>query len=88
MVQQAQSVLKSTLASLEVEKAKIERQIQAVRNALSAIADMTIAKNSAPRSKLLARRKRRPMGAAERKSVSRRMKAYWAKRRAERSGKP
>ena len=83
MVQQAQSVLKSTLASLEVEKSKIERQIQAVRNALSAITDTPTMERSATRTKLLARRKRRPMGAAERKSVSRRMKAYWAKRRSE-----
>lgn len=83
MVQQAQSVLKSTLASLEVEKNKIERQIQAVRNALSAISGNSTARRSVPRSKLLVRRKRRPMGTAERKSVSKRMKAYWAKRRSE-----
>ena len=74
MVQRAQSVLRRTLTSLEIQKSKLEGQIKAIRSALAAIEGQS--------TNLAGRRKRRPMTAAERKSVSRRMKAYWAKRRA------
>jgi hypothetical protein len=73
MVQRARSVLQSTLASLEAQKAQIDVQIKAIRHALAAIGV------SSPN--LAGRKLRRPMGAAERKSVSRRMKAYWAKKK-------
>jgi hypothetical protein len=73
MVQQAVSVLQKTLASLEAQKAETEQKIKALRTALSAIS------GTAPN--LAGRRKRKPMTPAEKKSVSRRMKAYWAKRR-------
>ena len=74
MVQQAVAVLQQTLVSLEAQKAKTEEKIKAVRAALTAISG-----SSSPN--LAGRRKRKPMTAAERRSVSRRMKAYWAKRR-------
>jgi hypothetical protein len=40
----------------------------------------------APRTSTAPRGRRRRMSAAERKAVGRRMRAYWAKRRAEKSG--
>jgi hypothetical protein len=75
MVQRAVSILQQTLASLEAQKAQTEKKIKAVRTALSAI--------TGPHPNLSGRRKRKPMTASERKSVSKRMKAYWAKRRAQ-----
>ena len=74
MVPRATVVLQETLRSLNAEKLKIERKIAAVRSALAVIAG--------PRPHLIGRRKRKPMTPAERRSVSRRMKAYWARRRA------
>jgi len=73
MVDRAKTVLQETLASLVAEQIETQKKIKAVRSALVAIG------GSSPN--LTARRKRRPMNTAERKSVSRRMKAYWAKRR-------
>jgi hypothetical protein len=77
MVQRAEAVLRETLASLQAQKAKLETQIRAIKGALATF--------DVRSPKLAARKRRRPMDAAERKSVSRRMKAYWAKRRAGKS---
>ena len=74
MVESAQIVLKRTLSQLVAQREKTEKEIKAVQNALAAI--------GVPSPNLAGRRKRKPMTAAERKSVSKRMKAYWAKRRA------
>lgn len=79
MVQQARASLLKTLAILEAQRAKTETQIKAVRAALSALG------LNSPH--LAGRRRRKPMTPAERKSVSRRMKAYWAKRRAKKTNK-
>jgi len=73
MVEDARAVLERTLTKLEAQKLRTEKEIRAV---LAALAALGIAN---PR--LAARRKRRPMGAAERRAVSRRMKAYWARKR-------
>lgn len=73
MVRNARVALERTLTRLEAEKSKIEREIRAVIAALTAL--------GAPNARLAARRKRRPMDPAERRAVSKRMKAYWAKRR-------
>jgi hypothetical protein len=73
MVDSAQLALQKTLAKLRSDKARLEAQIKAIEHALTAFGVKS------PR--LAARRKRRPMSAAERRSVSRRMKAYWAKKR-------
>jgi hypothetical protein len=75
MVQDVKDVLKRTLARLEVEKARTEKQIKAIKSALGAL--------GAASPHAAGRRERRRMSAAERRRVSRRMKAYWAKRRAQ-----
>jgi hypothetical protein len=71
--------LREALGSLEAEKARIERQItglkQALRAGIGAAGDAAVGDGSAT-----GRRGRR-MSAAARKAVSARMKAYWAKRR-------
>jgi hypothetical protein len=76
MVQQAQRSLRNTLVSLEAQKQTIEQQIKALRSALDAL--------EVRRPNLAGRRLRSPMTPAERRSVSKRMKAYWAKKRAQR----
>lgn len=71
--------LHKALRQLEAEKQQIDRQITAVRAALKALGDTgrgTLA--SSPRAKA----RRRGMSATRRRAVSRRMKAYWAKRKA------
>jgi hypothetical protein len=73
-MESAQVVLEKTLSQLFAQRSKVEKEIKAVQTALAAI--------GVPSPRLAARRKRKPMTASERKSVSRRMKAYWAKRRA------
>jgi hypothetical protein len=73
MVRDARAVLERTLTRLEAEKLRTEKEIRAVMAALAAL--------GAPNPHYAGRRKRRPMDAAERRAVSRRMKAYWAKRR-------
>jgi hypothetical protein len=65
--------LRTALKQLKSDKEQIERQLAAIRQLLTA--------NDAS----LTRRRRRRMTAAARRAVSRRMKAYWAKRRATKS---
>ena len=74
MVGNAQVALQKTLSMLVAQQAKTEKEIRAVTSALAAIGV------TSPR--LARRRLRKPMSAAERRSVSKRMKAYWAKKRA------
>jgi hypothetical protein len=73
MVRDARAVLERTLTKLEAEKSRTEKEIRAVMAALAAL--------GVANPRLAARRNRRPMDAAERRAVSRRMKAYWAKKR-------
>lgn len=73
MVRDARAVLEQTLATLEAEKSRIEKEIRAVMAALAAL--------GVPNPRLARRRKRRAMDAAERRAVSKRMKAYWARKR-------
>lgn len=77
MIVSAQLALRKTLESLENERAKTDKQIRLVRSALAAIGIQN--------PHLTSRAKRKPMTAAERKSVSKRMKAYWAKKRAQKA---
>jgi hypothetical protein len=77
MTESAQVVLQKTLSQLVAQKARTEREIKAVEAALVSIGVKS--------PKLAARRRRKPMNAAERKSVSKRMKAYWAKKRAQKA---
>jgi hypothetical protein len=66
--------LRTALGQLESEKARIERQMASIRLALKGAGS---AGSSAGR-----RRGRSSMSPAARRAVSKRMKAYWAKRRA------
>ena len=75
--------IKAALAKLTVEKRRIEQQTAALQEALRAVNSSfgqraTGARGVTRRTK----RGRRRMTRAERKAVGRRMKAYWAKRRA------
>jgi hypothetical protein len=71
------SSLSKALKALHADRARIERQIDAVTSAISALGGAAgrVAKTGA-------RRGRRKMNPAQKKAVSVRMKAYWAKRRA------
>jgi hypothetical protein len=73
MVARAQDALQKALTDLKTEKLRIENEIRVVEKALTAIGIKS--------PNLAARKKRKPMTAAERRSVSKRMKAYWAKRK-------
>lgn len=70
--------LRSALKRLNAEKGRIERQINALESALG-----TTDQKRGHASRVRARRKpgRRRMSGAARKAASRRMKAYWAKRK-------
>ena len=71
------SNLNRALKSLHADRARIERQIDALTGAISALG------GKAGRAvKAAGRKGRRKMNAAQKKAVSLRMKAYWAKRRA------
>jgi hypothetical protein len=69
------STLRKALARLQTERERIDRQITAIQSVIGS-ADGRAA--SAGR--------RRPMSAAARRAVSRRMKKYWADRRSARGG--
>ena len=71
--------LKKALRQLEADKERINHQITAVRIALETLG--TTSGTTRPPS-TRAKGKRHRMTNANRKAVSRRMKAYWAKRRA------
>ena len=71
--------LTKVLRQLEVEKQNVDAQIMAVHAALRTLANTHRATRV---SSTRAKGKRHRMSAANRKAVSRRMKAYWAKRRA------
>lgn len=78
MLNTVQLALKKELTRLVGRKAELENEIKAVSSALALLG----ARKGSP----LARRAlRSPMSAAERRSVSKRMKAYWAKRRAKKT---
>ncbi len=71
------SSLTKALRDLEAERASLDRQITAVRAVLGP------ADGGKPVRHPVAARKRRSMSAKARKLISTRMKAVWAKRRAE-----
>jgi hypothetical protein len=73
--------LRKALRTLEVEKRRIERQITAVQAALEGLEGKRKPARTAPTPRPKA--KQRKMSAAARRAVSQRMKAFWAKRRAE-----
>jgi len=76
--------LRAALTKLTAEKRRIERQTAAIQAALRAVNGTGRMQRSSSTKVATrgAKRGRRRMSPAERKAVARRMKAYWAKRRA------
>ncbi len=77
MADGVRTTLRKALARLHSEKERIDRQIGAMETALGALAGRIRP----------AGRVRRRMSAAARRAIGRRMKAYWAKRRAAKTAK-
>jgi hypothetical protein len=75
MPDNVRSTLQKALTKLMAEKAHIDRNIAALQTALGALAGGRDGTRSRGR-------RRRRMSADARKAIGRRMKAYWAKRRA------
>ena len=73
MVQDAEVALSKALKKLKAQRDEVDKRIRAIQAALAALGTTN--------PNLLNRRRRRPMSKAERRAVSRRMRAYWAKRR-------
>ena len=76
MAVDVRSSLNRALKALHADRARIEKQIDAVTSALTALGGAV-----GRAAKSARRRGRRKMNAAQKKAVSVRMKAYWAKRR-------
>jgi hypothetical protein len=80
--------LRTALRTLEAQKGHLERQIAALKGALettgrgSAFRVVTLRRVTTRSARVTPRRRRR-MSRAARHAVSQRMKAYWAKRRAQ-----
>jgi len=83
MLPKVRAPLRKALGQLEAEQQRIDREMAAVRAALEALGDRG-RRTPAPPTRAKVPRRRR-MSAAARRAVSRRMKAYWAKRRAVRT---
>ncbi len=79
MVPSLTASLRKALRQLEAAKQRIDEQINAVRAALKVVGDRN---RGAPAPSTHTKARRRRMSAAARRAVSKRMKAYWAKRRA------
>jgi hypothetical protein len=73
--------LRRALQELQAERKQIDQQISAIESALASVGGKP--RRGVGRPAKARKRGRKPMSAATRKAVSRRMKAYWAKRRAE-----
>ena len=76
MAVDVRSSLNRALKALHADRSRIEKQIDAITSALSALGGAV-----GRATKTASRRGRRKMNAAQKKAVSVRMKAYWAKRR-------
>ena len=72
-----QTTLRATLTKLNADRAKVDHQISILRTALAGLNGRIQVRRLQP--------VRRPMSAAARKAIGKRMKAYWAKRRAKQS---
>jgi hypothetical protein len=80
MDDQISITLRKALGKLAAQKAHLDGQISAIEAALSAL-------GGSPRAS--GARSRKGMSPAARRAIGKRMKAYWAKRRAEAAkGKP
>ena len=81
MADQISSTLRKALGKLAAQKAHLDRQISAIEAALGALG------GGLPRAN--GGRSRKGMSPAARRAIGKRMKAYWAKRRADAAkGKP
>lgn len=69
------SAIRTELRKAEAEAQRWQQRVKALESALATLSGSGAA--------AAAGRKRRRMSAAERREVSRRMKAYWEKRRAQ-----
>jgi hypothetical protein len=74
MADQISITLRKALGKLTAQKAHLDRQISAIEAALGAL-------GGSPRAN--GARSGKGMSAAARRAIGKRMKAYWAKRRAE-----
>jgi hypothetical protein len=76
--------LHRALTELQAERSRIDRQISAVTQALGTIGGKGAAQggSTAAGGRKRAKRTRPEMTEAQKKAVSKRMKAYWAKRHA------
>jgi hypothetical protein len=79
--------IQKALNQLHLERFRVDLQISALTDALSAIGRRVRKRagtaRRAPKRGAKRARPRRKMTAAQRRAVSRRMKAFWAKRRGE-----
>jgi hypothetical protein len=75
------TMLRKKVTELESERGRVDRELTAIRGALEAL-DGAGRSRSAPSA---SPRNRRAMSPAARRAVGKRMKAYWAKRRAEKA---
>jgi hypothetical protein len=75
------ATLKRALRQLEAEKAKIDRQIAAIQVVLQGASTPPVAKR--PRKTAVPNKPPRTMSPKARKAARERMKAYWAKKKAE-----
>ena len=73
------TALRRALNQLQAEKARVDRQIAAIQSVLTSGRTQGRRKRGRPAGR---KSERKGMSAATRRAVSRRMKAYWAKRRA------
>ena len=75
------NILRTALQQLEAERTHLDQQVKAVSAAIEALnGDALVGVSDGIHS--TGRSGRRTMSTAARRAVSRRMKAYWAKRRA------
>ena len=75
MVDEVQSAIKNALVKLNSERTRIDRRVSALRAALAALSGPGQGNGTAPAP-------RRKMSAEARRALGKRMKAYWAKKRA------
>ncbi len=73
--------LQTALSRLKTERERLERQISAVESALTVTSNQNGGRPRIAREVRRGKRGRKAMSVAERRAVSRRMKAYWAKRK-------
>ena len=75
------TTLRKALAELRAERGRVEGQITTIRRVLGVVGGPSARRMRGPAAASV-KRARKPMSAAARAAVARRMKAYWAKRKA------